>query len=159
MKGRRLDVDSGICTRSRARIQAEHWNYVPASTKIFSLLADTLIEAKEGVEGGDEEDSWQSESEDNLTDSSLKWATTLTSNKALKNMWPDSISKVHKYLFSKDEESSALIDPHLTELDLTNHICSQFRHIAEHDKPLFDSCCHTLNASQLQAVMACFWIL
>jgi len=48
VKGKRLDVESGIRTRSVAKQQEERWEYVPAPAKIFSLLADTLVEAKEG---------------------------------------------------------------------------------------------------------------
>jgi hypothetical protein len=48
VKGKRLDVETGIRTRSKAKQQEERWEYVPAPVKIFSLLADTLVEAKEG---------------------------------------------------------------------------------------------------------------
>lgn len=153
VKGKRLDVDTGIRTRSRAKSQAEQWDYVPASTKIFSLLADTLIEANEGADATDE-DSWHSESEDNALETNTNWRESLASTKALRSMWPDANSKVHNYLFK--EECDTLIDPHLADLDLTQHICSQFKHIAEHDRPLFNSCCQSLNNGQLQAVKACF---
>ena len=59
MKGKQLDLDSGIRTRSRAAKQGERWQWVPAPAKLFSLLADTLLEAKEGgpmsLSGVDEE--------------------------------------------------------------------------------------------------------
>lgn len=48
VKGKRLDIDSGIRTRARAAKQQEQWQYIPASAKLFALLADILIEAKEG---------------------------------------------------------------------------------------------------------------
>ena len=44
VKGKRLDVDSGIRTRSRAKQQAEQWSLEPASAKILALLADYLQE-------------------------------------------------------------------------------------------------------------------
>ena len=49
VKGRRLDVEGAIRTRSRAAAQAEEWQVVSARVKIFSLLADMLIEAREGA--------------------------------------------------------------------------------------------------------------
>ena len=49
MKGRRLDVEGAIRTRSRAATQAEQWQVVSARVKIFALLADMLIEAREGA--------------------------------------------------------------------------------------------------------------
>lgn len=48
VKGRRLDVDSGIRTRARAAHQAEQWQWVPAPAKLLALLADALIELREG---------------------------------------------------------------------------------------------------------------
>ena len=48
VKGKQLDLDGGIRTRSRAAKQGERWQWVPAPAKLFSLLADTLLEAKEG---------------------------------------------------------------------------------------------------------------
>lgn len=44
VKGKRMDVDSGIRTRSRAKHQAEQWSMEPAPAKILALLADYLQE-------------------------------------------------------------------------------------------------------------------
>ena len=49
VKGKRLDSDSGIRTRSRAATQHEQYEAVPAPVQIFVLLADMLIEAREGA--------------------------------------------------------------------------------------------------------------
>lgn len=49
MKGKRLDTEMGIRTRSRAATQQERYEAVPAPVQIFVLLADMLIEAREGV--------------------------------------------------------------------------------------------------------------
>ena len=48
VKGKRLDTETGIRTRSRAATQQERYEAVPAPVQIFVLLADTLIEAREG---------------------------------------------------------------------------------------------------------------
>jgi hypothetical protein len=48
VKGKRLDTEGVIRTRSRAAAQAEEWQIVSAPTKIVMLLADMLIEACEG---------------------------------------------------------------------------------------------------------------
>ena len=49
VKGKRLDLDTGIRTRSRAAAQREQFEAVPAPVQIFVLLADMLIEAREGA--------------------------------------------------------------------------------------------------------------
>ena len=49
VKGKRLDTESGIRTRSRAATQREQYEAVPAPVQIFVLLADMLIEAREGA--------------------------------------------------------------------------------------------------------------
>jgi len=49
VKGKRLDTDTGIRTRSRAAAQQEQFEAVPAPVQMFILLADMLIEAREGL--------------------------------------------------------------------------------------------------------------
>lgn len=49
VKGKRLDMETGIRTRSRAATQQERYEAVPAPVQIFVLLADMLIEAREGA--------------------------------------------------------------------------------------------------------------
>ena len=49
VKGKRLDTETGIRTRSRAATQQERYEAVPAPVQIFVLLADMLIEAREGA--------------------------------------------------------------------------------------------------------------
>ena len=49
VKGRRLDTEGAIRTRSRAAAQAERWAPVSARVRIFALLADVLVEAVEGA--------------------------------------------------------------------------------------------------------------
>ena len=49
VKGRRLDVDSGPRTRSRAAKQAEQWDAVSLRLKLFVLTVDALLEAQAQV--------------------------------------------------------------------------------------------------------------
>jgi hypothetical protein len=49
VKGKRLDTETRIRTRSRAAMQQEQYEAVPAPVQIFVLLADMLIEAREGA--------------------------------------------------------------------------------------------------------------
>ena len=49
VKGKRLDTETGIRTRSRAAMQQERYEAVLAPVQIFVLLADMLIEAREGA--------------------------------------------------------------------------------------------------------------
>ena len=44
VKGKRMDVDSGIRRPSQAKQQAEQWSMEPAPAKILALLADYLQE-------------------------------------------------------------------------------------------------------------------
>ncbi len=46
VKGRRLDVEGGPRTRSRAKVQAEQWDSVPLRLKLFVLTVDALAEAQ-----------------------------------------------------------------------------------------------------------------
>jgi hypothetical protein len=49
VRGKRLDTETGIRTRLRAATQQERYEAVPAPVQIFVLLADMLIEAREGA--------------------------------------------------------------------------------------------------------------
>ena len=147
-------MDNGIRTRSKARQQAEQWQYVPAPAKIFSLLADTLVEAKEGGGAADsDDDSWETDS-DNGSESVRSVGRLLKPNDLLRGsgvneQFADICADGH-------EDENDGMDADLAGLDLTAHICQQFRHLAQLDQTLFQSCCGTLNSSQLQAVQACF---
>ena len=151
VKGKRLDVEEGIRTRARAKEQAEQWQYVSASTKIFCLLADTLLEAQEGAGAGEDDDSWQTDSQDGA-ESVRSHAKASDPLNALRVSGVDPSS----YALDEDHETGTDLDPDVVGLNLTEHICLQFRHLAQVDQPLFQSYCHTLNSNQLQAVQACF---
>ena len=46
VKGRRMDVNSAIRTRSRAKQQAEQWQMVPLPAKLLAMLTDTVTESR-----------------------------------------------------------------------------------------------------------------
>ena len=70
VKGKRIDSDIGIRTRSRAAQHAEQWNQVPLRVKIVMVLADAYIESKtqKGLPAGDfdnnDEEEWIEDDED-----------------------------------------------------------------------------------------------
>ena len=45
VKGQRMDVNSKIRTRARAKEQAEQWQMVPLPAKLIALLADSVSES------------------------------------------------------------------------------------------------------------------
>lgn len=45
VKGQRIDVNSKIRTRARAKEQAEQWQMVPLPAKLIALLADSVSES------------------------------------------------------------------------------------------------------------------
>ncbi|KAI3434732.1 hypothetical protein D9Q98_002793 [Chlorella vulgaris] len=57
VKGKRLDTESGVRTRARARAQAEQWSSVPLRVRIVMLLTDAFIEATTQDEAS--EDDWE----------------------------------------------------------------------------------------------------
>lgn len=63
VRGRRLDVEVGILTRSRAAQRAERWSSVPLRAKIAQLLVDAYIEAtaQDLHRGGpsDDDEEWE----------------------------------------------------------------------------------------------------
>jgi len=47
VKGQRIDVNSKIRTRARAKQQAEQWQMVPLPAKLVAMLADSVSESQQ----------------------------------------------------------------------------------------------------------------
>jgi len=47
VKGQRIDVNSKIRTRARAKQQAEQWQMVPLPAKLIAMLADSVSESQQ----------------------------------------------------------------------------------------------------------------
>lgn len=155
VKGKRLDVHGSIRTRSRAKTQAEQWEYVDAPTKIFALLADTLIEAREGAAGGEDNDSWVTDSEGDGTES-VKSLRKYNVN-GLGDVTQDASNLTNGHsLDSPELPTDADSDPTIDGLNLVDHICSQLKNLAHQDQSQFQLYCQKLNPTQLQVVQACF---
>ncbi|GLT34530.1 hypothetical protein SLA2020_090390 [Shorea laevis] len=57
VQGHLIKSDSGITTRSKAKLDPDQWTLVPLPAKILALLADELIEIQEQVQAAEDEDS------------------------------------------------------------------------------------------------------
>ncbi|GLT34534.1 hypothetical protein SLA2020_090430 [Shorea laevis] len=72
VQGHLIKSDSGITTRSKAKLAPDQWTLVPLPAKILALLADELIEIQEQVQAAADEDSdWEEIEEDTESDRSL----------------------------------------------------------------------------------------
>ncbi|GAB2297097.1 hypothetical protein Dimus_031196 [Dionaea muscipula] len=73
VQGDLIKSTAGITTRSKAKLTPERWTVMPLHAKILGLLADVMIEIREQVFDGDDEDSdWEEiEAGDVETDQSL----------------------------------------------------------------------------------------
>lgn len=47
VKGQRIDVNSKIRTRARAKQQAEQWQMVPLPAKLIAMLSDSVSESQQ----------------------------------------------------------------------------------------------------------------
>lgn len=151
-------MDTGIRTRSKARSQPEQWQYVPVNNKIFSLLADTLAEAKEGGGAAEDDDSWETDSRDGAG-SIRSFSNPKDPVSMLRGAGLDQETGSDLYRDAEEVRPREDVDPDIASLDLTQHICNQFRHLAHSDQKLFQECCLTLNPHQLSIVQACFQVL
>ncbi|BDA48104.1 Importin-9 [Coccomyxa sp. Obi] len=161
VKGRRLDVEGAIRTRSRAAAQAEQWQVVSAPVKIFMLLADMLIEAREGGAGGiadgDDSSDWEEASEEGEEDGHGGEALSVPGL-----LGPDLLDITAAAAAADDDLGRSLkMDPELkddpmTKLDLAAFVGEQLRALAQRDSALFNECCSQLAPAQLTAVKECF---
>ncbi|PKA67290.1 hypothetical protein AXF42_Ash004783 [Apostasia shenzhenica] len=69
VEGHLIESNTGITTRSKAKLAPEQWTTVSVPEKIFSLLCDTLVEIQEQVmddnDDDDEDSDWEEVSESN----------------------------------------------------------------------------------------------
>ncbi|KAK9839772.1 hypothetical protein WJX81_000471 [Elliptochloris bilobata] len=161
VKGRRLDMDSGIKTRARARQQADQWHMVSAPARILALMADTLLEAREarGGQGGgsDSGDSsgWEEASDDDDDDGG-----------GAQDVW-GSAQAVHTVAeAASDFGNGEGLDPDrhqreherdpLSELDLLAYVREQLCALAAAQPGDFQALAAELNPAQRAAVQACF---
>ena len=107
-----------------------------------------------GRVGEDDDSSWESGSEGDLASEAGSHLHDL--KKALN----DPTSALHAEVMGEDGGMTSRTDrtdaTGLGAVDLAAFVESQFRSLAQQDKPLFEDCCRLLNPHQLQAVQACF---
>ncbi|CAA0827627.1 ARM repeat superfamily protein [Striga hermonthica] len=154
VKGHLIKSDTGITTRSKAKKLPDQWTVVPLPTKILAILADTLLEIQEQVDGDNEEDSDSNceevESEDNdFLSSSAKSALHVRPTYE----YLDAMAKA----FNEDQEDDfedelfSGGDP-LNEINLANILFESLQKFLEGDKPCFEHLFQSLTKPQQEAI-------
>ncbi|XP_020264447.1 importin-9 isoform X2 [Asparagus officinalis] len=154
VQGHLMKSNSGITTRSKARLAPEQWTVVPLPKKIFSLLAEALLEIQEQALDGDEEDSdWEeiSESEGGIPQDIL-YSSSVPSNA---NPSVEHLDAMAKAFNESDDESYedelTKLDP-LNEIKLADFLRNFFIGLSNTDRSLFDHLFQSLTHAQRSAV-------
>ncbi|CAN1296179.1 Ipo9 [Linum perenne] len=143
----------GITTRSKAKVTPEKWTMVPLPFKIVSLLADTLLEMREQVQLGDEEENeWEEiEEDDEEGDKDLLYSTaTVSSGRATY----DELEAMAKAFDGEDEDDDELLsagDP-LNQINVASYLGDFLTKLWAGDRPLFDHLCQNLRRDQVEAL-------
>ncbi|KAL3142974.1 hypothetical protein ABBQ38_003256 [Trebouxia sp. C0009 RCD-2024] len=141
VKGQRIDVNSKIRTRARAKKQAEQWQMVPLPAKLIALLADSMSESA-GVKRqktdnkDDDSDDWDDEEDEE---------DSFTSN--LLGLDLDDLANADGDL---DEHKD---DP-MSHMDMEAYIVQQLSSLHSSDRAGFESLCIAMNPAQLQTIQS-----
>ncbi|KAK1389897.1 importin-9 [Heracleum sosnowskyi] len=146
---------AGITTRSKAKLAPDQWTIMPLPAKILGILADTLIEMREQVVAGADEDSeWEEvEAEDAETDQDILYSAGSTISGRVKNSYLESMAKT----FDEDQDDGfedellCSADP-LNKINLTSYLVDFIVKFSHSDKPYFDHLCQSLTQTQVKAL-------
>ncbi|KAL0051329.1 hypothetical protein WJX82_005781 [Trebouxia sp. C0006] len=153
VKGQRIDVNSKIRTRARAKQQAEQWQMVPLPAKLIAMLADSVSESQQSQKAAghkattlynETSEEWADEDDDDDDDDD--------SASFSGNYLGLDLEDIMSAPGDKDEHSD---DP-LSHLDLDGYIAQHLRTIHTSDPAGFEGLCASLTMHQLQTVKAMF---
>ncbi|XP_074383477.1 uncharacterized protein LOC141725016 isoform X3 [Apium graveolens] len=154
-QGNLIKSTAGITTRSKAKLAPDQWTVMPLPAKILAILADTLIEMREQVVAGADEDSeWEEvEAEDAETDQDILYSAGSTISGRVKNSYLESMART----FDEDQEDGfedellCSADP-LNKINLTSYLVDFIVKFSHNDRPYFDHLCQSLTQPQVKAL-------
>ncbi|XP_031273674.1 importin-9 [Pistacia vera] len=155
VQGHLIKSDTGIITRSKAKLAPDQWTVLPLPAKIFALLADALIEIQEQVLGDDDEqDSWEEVHEEDVeSDKDLLYSSGATTLGRPTYEHLEAMAKVYNENQDDEYEDDTLsaTDP-LNEINLANYLADFFRKFSQTDRQLFDNLFQFLTPAQQNAI-------
>ncbi|GLT34537.1 hypothetical protein SLA2020_090460 [Shorea laevis] len=154
VQGHLIKSDSGITTRSKAKLAPDQWTLVPLPAKILALLADELIEIQEQVQAAEDEDSdWEEIEEDTESDRSLLYSSAAVALGRSTKEHIEALAKAYCENQEDDFEVEALnvVDP-LNEINLANYLVDFFVKFSHGDRQLFENLCQSLTQAQRNAI-------
>ncbi|KAL8137792.1 hypothetical protein V2J09_003793 [Rumex salicifolius] len=153
--GHLIESNAGIMTRSKAKAAPEQWTSVPLNVKMFSLLAETLIEIQEQqVSGADDEDSdWEEIGAGDLeTDSRIVDDATKSFDKPTYEQLAE-MARVFDENQKDDDEVDLLggSDP-LNEINLAKYLIEFLSNLIRSDRAYFEYLYQNLTPPQQKAI-------
>ncbi|KAH6797889.1 ARM repeat superfamily protein [Perilla frutescens var. hirtella] len=135
VQGHLIKSQAGITTRSRAKMMPDQWTETPLPAKILALLADTLLEVREQVDGDDEDSDWEeAQNGDAGDEEDYLYSAAATSHGRPTYAYLDAMAKA----FNK--------------INLVNYLVESLAKLAESDGPFFQHLFQSLTKPQQNAV-------
>ncbi|KAL7132572.1 hypothetical protein ABFS83_12G083800 [Erythranthe nasuta] len=154
VQGHLMKSDSGITTRSRAKIIPDQWTVMPLPAKILGILADSLLEIQEQVEGGNEDSDWEEvQNGDGGEDDDFLYSADAASHSRPTYEYLDAMAKAFNEDDEDDYEDELLssVDP-LNEIKLVNYLTESLAKFSENDGPFFEHLFQSLTKPQQNAI-------
>ncbi|KAH6798651.1 ARM repeat superfamily protein [Perilla frutescens var. frutescens] len=134
VQGHLIKSQAGITTRSRAKMMPDQWTETLLPAKILALLADTLLEVREQVDGDDEDSDWEEAQNGDAGDEDYLYSAAATSHGRPTYAYLDAMAKA----FNK--------------INLVNYLVESLAKLAESDGPFFQHLFQSLTKPQQNAV-------
>ncbi|KAK6157731.1 hypothetical protein DH2020_011979 [Rehmannia glutinosa] len=136
VQGHLIKSDTGITTRSRAKIIPDQWTVMPLPAKILAIMADALLEIQEQVDGDNEDSDWE---EVHNEDDNFLYSADAKSHNRPTYEYLDAMAKAFNEDQDDDYEDDLLsgTDP-LNEINLVNFLFESLAKFSESDRPFFE---------------------
>ncbi|KAK6134049.1 hypothetical protein DH2020_032194 [Rehmannia glutinosa] len=150
VQGHLIKSDTGITTRSRAKIIPDQWTVMPLPAKILAILADALLEIQEQVDGDNEDSDWE---EVHNEDDNFLYSADAKSHNRPTYEYLDAMAKAFNEDQDDDYEDDLLsgTDP-LNEINLVNFLFESLAKFSESDRPFFEHLYQSLTKPQQNAI-------
>ncbi|XP_038707498.1 importin-9 [Tripterygium wilfordii] len=153
--GQLIKSAAGITTRSKAKLAPDQWTLVPLPVKIFSLLADALIEIQEqvGVGADDVDSDWEEVQEGDVdSDNDLMYSANGVSFGKSSYDHLEAMAKAFNEEDGDDDDDTFTATDSLNEINLGNYLTEFFVKFSSSDRQLFDHLCQSLTEAQQNAL-------
>ncbi|XP_022957048.1 importin-9 [Cucurbita moschata] len=145
-------VSAGITTRSKGKLALDQWTVIPLPVKIFSLLADALIEIREQVLVDDQDSEWEDAEADGVSSDENLLLVNAASLGRHTHDYLQEMAKVYDEEGDEYEDDLLTVSDPLNQINLAKYLVDFFMNLYQNDRQNFDNLFKSLSQPQQNAI-------